>query len=147
MRSAKKTPEELQALRRSLPDRLLKEQPDISVAAKMIREALGLSQEEFARLIQISKGALAKLEQGAGNPTLETLEAIAKPFNLRIALLPQTASSTQSVDIEAIIGLLKQAYPASQVPATIGPMSIQHRIKTKQKAPITMSFKKKPITD
>lgn len=84
MRSAKKSPEELQTLRHTLVLRLTEERPDVASAARWIREALGLSQGEFAGLVGLSKPQIAKLERGETNPTLETLLAIGKPFGLRI---------------------------------------------------------------
>lgn len=84
MRSAKKSPEALQALRHTLVNRLTQEHPDVASAARWIREALGLNQTEFAALVGLSKPQIAKLERGEANPTLETLLAIGKPFGLRV---------------------------------------------------------------
>lgn len=84
MRYAKKSPEELQALRRSLVNRLVQEQPPIPVAARWIRESLGLNQGDFAALVGLSKPQIARLERGEANPTLDTLLAVGKPFGLTI---------------------------------------------------------------
>lgn len=84
MKYAKKTPDELQMLRRTLINRLAHEQPDIAQAARWIREALGLNQQDFAQLVGLSKPQVARLERGEANPTLETLLAVGKPFGLQI---------------------------------------------------------------
>ncbi|KAF1030022.1 MAG: hypothetical protein GAK40_00208 [Burkholderia plantarii] len=89
MRYAKKSPDELRALRLALPDRVAREQPDVAEAARWIREAIGLNQEAFARLVGLSKPLVARLERGEANPTLDTLNAIGKPFGLRIAFVPR----------------------------------------------------------
>ncbi|NIF72976.1 helix-turn-helix transcriptional regulator [Burkholderia sp. Ap-962] len=89
MRYARKSPEALRELRSTLPERLARERPDIASAARWIREAIGLNQEEFAELVGLSKPLVARLERGEANPTLDTLNAIGKPFGLRIAFVPR----------------------------------------------------------
>ncbi len=101
MRSAKKSPEELQTLRHTLVSRLAEERPDIAAAARWIREALGLSQTEFAILVGLSKPQIAKLERGETNPTLETLLAIGKPFGLRIGFYHSDVEYTTSPTLSA----------------------------------------------
>lgn len=87
MRYAKKSPEELQALRHSLVNRLASEQPDVAQAARWIREAIGLNQQAFAALVGLSTPQIARLERGEANPTLDTLQAVGKPFGLKIGFL------------------------------------------------------------
>lgn len=92
MRTRKRTEEELAQLRRTLATRLATEQPPLPVAARWVREALGLSQEAFGRLVGLSKPQVAKLEKGEGNPTLKTLQAIGRPFRLQLGFIPPAAA-------------------------------------------------------
>ncbi|WP_186104248.1 helix-turn-helix domain-containing protein [Burkholderia gladioli] len=73
MRSAKKSAEELRALRHALPERIERDQPDVGEATRWIREAIGVNQAEFARLVGLSKPLIARIERGKANPTLDTL--------------------------------------------------------------------------
>jgi transcriptional regulator with XRE-family HTH domain len=47
---------------------------------------------EFAKLLKVSEPALAQLESNKGNPTLDTLNRIFKPFGLRIGLVANPTS-------------------------------------------------------
>lgn len=99
MRYAKKSPEELQALRRTLVSRLVQEQPPIPVAARWIRESLGLNQGDFAKLVGLSKPQVARLERGETNPTLDTLLAVGKPFGLTLGFChPDQVTQNASTD-------------------------------------------------
>lgn len=49
---------------------------------KTVREALSLTQEEFASKIGISRGALSKLESEQNNPSTRTLKLICREFGV-----------------------------------------------------------------
>ena len=51
---------------------------------KIIREWTELSQEEFAKTINVSKGTVQNYEQGKGNYTFKTLMEICKKNNINI---------------------------------------------------------------
>lgn len=60
----------------------------IGEAVKRLRLLTGLTQAEFARRVAgLSTGALAQIERGEGNPTLETLDKIGRPFGLTPAFV------------------------------------------------------------
>ncbi|MEX3629800.1 MAG: helix-turn-helix transcriptional regulator [Burkholderia sp.] len=109
MRYAKKSPEALRELRSTLPERLARGRPDIAEAARWIREAIGLNQEEFAELVGLSKPLVARLERGEANPTLDTLNAIGKPFGLRIAFVSRQAAPYGA---DSIASSTQEAVPA-----------------------------------
>jgi transcriptional regulator with XRE-family HTH domain len=92
MRTRKRTQEELALLRRTLATRISTEQPPLHEAARWVREALGLSQEAFGKLVGLSKPQVSKLEKGEGNPTLKTLQAIGRPFKLQLGFIPPAAA-------------------------------------------------------
>lgn len=62
----------------------------IGDAVRRMRHLSGLSQPEFARHRGISVQALRQVESGRGNPTVHTLDAIAKVFGLRVGFIPLT---------------------------------------------------------
>ena len=55
-----------------------------------IRDRSALTQRDLAERVGTSQSAIARLEQGASNPTIDTLErtAAAAGFAVRIALVP-----------------------------------------------------------
>lgn len=59
-------------------------------ASRAMRKIAGLTQKEYAeKICGINARVLIDFERGIGNPTLKTLEAIAKPFNLKITFFPK----------------------------------------------------------
>jgi len=65
---------------------------DIRSATVRMRKILGMNQKEYARKVAgISPRILAEFENGTGNPTLATLEKIAKAFGLKVTFLPPEA--------------------------------------------------------
>lgn len=51
------------------------------------RKELNVTLEELAKATEISKGNLSKIENGKGNPTRKTLEAIAKALKTELIIL------------------------------------------------------------
>jgi len=65
---------------------------DIRRATVRMRRILGMNQKEYAHKVAgISPRILAEFENGSGNPTLATLEKIARPFGLKVTFLPPEA--------------------------------------------------------
>ena len=49
-----------------------------------MRKITKMTQAEYAKLVGIAPRIIIDLERGVGNPTLETLEKIGRPFRLKI---------------------------------------------------------------
>lgn len=61
----------------------------IGAAVKRLRsEITGLRQEQFADMCKISLRTLRQIEQDEGNPTINTLNAVFKPFGMRVGIVP-----------------------------------------------------------
>lgn len=57
-------------------------------ATRRMRKIIGVSQAEYAtRILKIYPRVLMDIENDRGNPTLETLEKVAKPFGLKVAFV------------------------------------------------------------
>jgi len=54
---------------------------------KKLREARAFSQEELAKRAGISRGYLARLETARQDPTLSTLEKLAKALRVKVGRL------------------------------------------------------------
>lgn len=66
----------------------------VGAQIKRLRQARGMSVSELARQAGISKATLSKLEAGQGNPTMETVNAIALGLRLPLGdlILPMIPS-------------------------------------------------------
>jgi transcriptional regulator with XRE-family HTH domain len=65
---------------------------DIRKATLRMRKIIGLTQKDYAtKVAKISPRILSEFERGAGNPTIETLEKIGRPFGLKVSFLPPEA--------------------------------------------------------
>jgi transcriptional regulator with XRE-family HTH domain len=58
-------------------------------AIRDIRQALGLTQAQFAERFGLTRIQLIDLEKGRANPTHETLTRIAKPFGFVVGFVPR----------------------------------------------------------
>lgn len=67
---------------------------DFGTTVKRMREISGLTQEQFAKHRGVSLLTLKRIEQGRGNPTVETLNRIGQIFALRIGYVPLRPKSS-----------------------------------------------------
>ena len=74
------------ALRHELYERIDRNDIGLVEAIRMMRKVVGKSQTEYARLVGVSPRILKELERGVGNPTLETLRKILRPFRLDVTV-------------------------------------------------------------
>ena len=61
---------------------------DVGQAVRVMRRISHLTQPEFAKHRGISVQALKQIEQGTGNPTVQTLDKVASIFGLRVGFVP-----------------------------------------------------------
>ncbi len=59
----------------------------LAMRLKVLREQRGLSQEQLAARAGVSRGYLARLETARHDPTLNTLEKLAKALKIKVAEL------------------------------------------------------------
>ena len=60
---------------------------DLVQIIKWMRRIVGKSQIDFAKMIGIAPRIIIDLERGVGNPTLNTLNKIGKPFGLTLTFI------------------------------------------------------------
>lgn len=51
---------------------------------RAMRAIVGMTQEEYAKFVGIAPRIIIDLERGVGNPTLNSLRKIGKPFRLEL---------------------------------------------------------------
>ncbi len=89
MKQKKRSDEEIQLQRDELKRLLIAGELSIGEAVRRMRRLTGLTQKEYAeKVLRIYPRVLMDIEVGRGNPTLETLEKLAKPWGFRIGFIP-----------------------------------------------------------
>ena len=84
--------QEMTVMKEALYSDLARGVIDIREATRRMRKIIGLTQAEYAKNVaKISPRILSEFERGTGNPTIETLEKIGKPFGLKVSFLPPKA--------------------------------------------------------
>lgn len=70
----------------------------LGLRISLLREAQGLSQRQFASMIELDRATLIHIECGVGNPKIRTLAKIADGLGVDLADLfaPSTAKSEPS---------------------------------------------------
>ncbi|MCV3764696.1 helix-turn-helix transcriptional regulator [Rhizobium sp. TRM95796] len=85
----KPTKEEIIENRRTLAERARTGDLRLPGAVADIRKGFGMTQDEFARTLSLTRRQVAEIEAGAGNPTLETLEKIGRLFGFGVGFVPK----------------------------------------------------------
>lgn len=86
----KRTPEEIRREKEALSADLGQGLLSIGQATRRMRKITGLTQTEYAeKILKVYPRVLMEIERDRGNPTLETLEKIAKPFGLKVGFMAQ----------------------------------------------------------
>jgi transcriptional regulator with XRE-family HTH domain len=62
---------------------------------RALRRRLGLTAEELAKRANVTRATVAKIEAGAGNPTIETIESLSNVFQLTSSELIRLAETAQ----------------------------------------------------
>ncbi|RCS21614.1 XRE family transcriptional regulator [Phyllobacterium salinisoli] len=85
----KPTKEQVLENRRALALRARNGDLRLPDAVAEIRKGFGMTQEEFARSLGLTRRQVAEIEAGAANPTLETLEKIGRLFGFGVGFVPR----------------------------------------------------------
>ena len=84
-----RTHEEISTAKRRLIEAIEGNELSLGEAVRRMREITGLSQKAYAeRIVGISTRILAEIELDRGNPTVETLHKIGRPFGYTVGFTP-----------------------------------------------------------
>ncbi len=93
------SPEDPTQAKRDLREALEQGQLSLGEAVRRMRRISGLNQKDYARrIVGISPRILAEVERDEGNPTLDTLNKIARPFGYRIHFVPRAGRTIGLTD-------------------------------------------------
>lgn len=88
MRRKQLSREEMRTQKLLLYEKIKAGELTIGQATRAMRMITGLTQKEYAeKVLGIFPRVLMDLEKDRGNPTLETLEKVAKPFGLTVGFV------------------------------------------------------------
>jgi len=85
----KPTKEEILENRRILAERARTGDLRLPGAVAEIRKGFGMTQEEFAKTLALTRRQVAEMEAGSANPTLETLDKIGRLFGFGVGFVPK----------------------------------------------------------
>jgi DNA-binding XRE family transcriptional regulator len=86
-RKNRPTREEQNALRLAFYERIGRGDMTIPEAMKAMRAMTGLTQAEFAAHRGVSRRVIQDIEGGTGNPTVDSLNSVAKLFGLQVGFV------------------------------------------------------------
>lgn len=90
--SRKRTPEEIRKEKEALYADIDRGLLTIGQATRRMRRIVGMTQAEYAgKILKIYPRVLMEIERDRGNPTLETLEKIARPFGLKVGFVTKAS--------------------------------------------------------
>ncbi|SMB86539.1 DNA-binding transcriptional regulator, XRE-family HTH domain [Pasteurella testudinis DSM 23072] len=77
---------------------LLKQDISQGTALKELRlKGLGLKQDAYAKLVNVSRKTISDIENNKGNYSVEVINKIFRPFGLQLALVPISAQVLQEI--------------------------------------------------
>ena len=81
------TKDEIRARRYELHRRACDGELALPEAVREMRNAIGFTQEKFAKAFGLTRKQVIELESGKGNPTLETLMKVGRPFGFQVGFV------------------------------------------------------------
>lgn len=91
---ARRNHEDIAAAKRELIEAIENHALSLGEAVRRMRKIAGLSQKVYAeRIVGISPRILAEIELDRGNPTVETLNKIGRPFDYTVGFVPKKRKS------------------------------------------------------
>ena len=86
----KPTKEEVLDNRRRLAERARNGDLRLPDAVADIRKGFGMTQDEFAKMLTLTRRQISEIEAGTANPTLETLDKIGRLFGFGVGFVPKS---------------------------------------------------------
>lgn len=86
----KRTDEETAAVKRALMESINNYELTLGEAVRRMRKITGMSQKAYAEgIVGIAPRILVQIERDVGNPTVETLNKIGRPFGYTVGFVPK----------------------------------------------------------
>ena len=103
---------------------------------KRLRKEHHLSQEELSELLDVSRQAVSKWEQGMGYPEVETLLLLAEKLNVSLdALMSSEVSQKSAADREGVTGKIVILSPNEKTAVTCSKVMASGKMRGGKRAP------------
>lgn len=90
------TADQREALLLDLLTQLLREEITAGHMLRTLRRrVLGMSQDDYSRLVSVSRRTLSDIETDKASPSLALLDRVFRPFGLKAGLVPRSPGLTQ----------------------------------------------------
>lgn len=87
----KRSDDETATAKRALIESINNHELTLGEAVRRMREITGMSQKAYAeRIVGIAPRILTAIERDEGNPTVETLNKIGRPFGYAVGFVPKS---------------------------------------------------------
>ena len=87
--------EDTAAAKRELIEAMANNELTLGQAVRRMRKISGMSQKAYAeRIVGVATRILAEIERDEGNPTVETLNKIGRPFGYTVGFVPKASWPT-----------------------------------------------------
>lgn len=67
------------------------------------KKILGMNQDKYAKLVQISRRTLTSIEKNRGNQSTDVLNRVFRPFGLHVGIVPMKAATIEKLLSEAAV--------------------------------------------
>ncbi|SDA99624.1 helix-turn-helix transcriptional regulator [Sinorhizobium sp. NFACC03] len=85
----KPTKEQVSVMRQDLAEQARRGGLHLPDAVVDMRKSIGLTQQEFANTLGLTRRQVAEIEAGTANPTLETLDKVGRLFGFAVGFVPK----------------------------------------------------------
>ena len=79
--------EDKRNVRETIADRLASGEVTLGEAVRLMRLAVGMTQAKYAKMVGVDIRVLIDVEKSQGNPRLDSLEKIVRPYGLAVSLV------------------------------------------------------------
>jgi len=79
--------EDKRNVRETIADRLSAGEVTLGEAVRLMRLAVGMTQANYAKMVGVDIRVLIAVEKGQGNPRLDSLKKIARPYGFSVSLV------------------------------------------------------------
>ena len=116
-------------LKEYLPEELASGTVTLGEGVRRMRLAAGMTQAQYAEMVGIDLRILAAIEKDKGNPRLDTLQKLGKPYGLTVSFVkPQSGGIINSVPAEEWLGTERESEELHRIAAILEKMAVNSNI-------------------
>jgi putative transcriptional regulator len=124
--NVRKLPEEKRRwLKEHLPEQLASGALSLGEGVRLMRLAAGMTQVQYAEMAGVDLRVLAAVEKDNGNPQLDTLQKLGKPYGLTVSFVkPQSSRIMNAASAEERFGTENESDELRRIAAILEKMAV-----------------------